>query len=211
MLGKTPIAKITALAESAQGAWIEAIPLPTQLVREHGREDGKYGYVVDVASPGQPRRQQRRRGFARERDALDALNKVARSVADGTHAPPSKLTVNELFETDLDTQTKLGRMKSSTAYTYRRLFDRYVKPRLGAVRAQDLRASDLDALYGDLLTGGRRHATIRRGAGLSAGTVTTVHAVLSGMFSRGVKPGDVAVNPCRRASPPAAQTSETPV
>jgi integrase len=136
---------------------------------------------------------------------------VARSVADGTHAPPSKLTVNELFETDLDTQTKLGRMKSSTAYTYRRLFDRYVKPRLGAVRAQDLRASDLDALYGDLLTGGRRHATIRRGAGLSAGTVTTVHAVLSGMFSRGVKPGDVAVNPCRRASPPAAQTSETPV
>jgi integrase len=31
------------------------------------------------------------------------------------------------------------------------------------------------------------------------------------MFSRGVKPGDVAVNPCRRASPPAAQTSETPV
>jgi integrase len=46
---------------------------------------------------------------------------------------------------------------------------------------------------------------------LSAGTVATVHAVLSGMFSRGVKPGDVAVNPCRRASPPAAQTSETPV
>jgi hypothetical protein len=169
VLGKTPIAKITALAESAQGAWIEAIPLPTQLVREHGREDGKYGYVVDVASPGQPRSQQRRRGFARERDALDALNKVARSVADGTHAPPSKLTVNELFETDLDTQTKLGRMKSSTAYTYRRLFDRYVKPRLGAVRAQDLRASDLDALYGDLLTGGRHTRPYAAGRGCRPG------------------------------------------
>jgi integrase len=172
---------------------------------------GKYGYVVDVAGPGQPRRQQRRRGFARERDALDALNKVARDVADGTHAAPSRVTVAELFEADCDTQVALGRWKPSTAYTNRRLFDRYVKPRLGGVRAQELRSGDLDRLYGDMLAAGRRHARGRRGSGLSAGTVATVHAMLSGVFTRAVKRGDVAVNPCRRASPPAANPSETPV
>lgn len=171
----------------------------------------KYGYVVDVAGPGQRRKQQRRRGFARERDALDALNKVARSVADGVHAAPSKATVTELFELDRTTQVQLGKWKPGTAYTNQRHFDRHVAPRIGAMRAQEVRASDLNRLYGDMLTDGRARARSRRGSGLGPGTVAAVHALLSGVFTRAVKRGDVASNPCQRATPPAAHAAETPV
>jgi integrase len=102
-------------------------------------------------------------------------------------------------------------MKPTTAYTYRRLFGRHVKPRLGAMRAQELRSGDLDLLYGDMLAGRRHHARSRRGLGLKPGTVAAVHAMLSGVFSRAVKRGDLSSNPCRRASPPTAQAPETPV
>src|SRR5215207_1772347 len=148
---------------------------------------GKYGYVVDTAGPGQPRKQQRRRGFTRERDALDALNKVARAVADGKHAPPSKQTVAELLEADVAIQVKLGKMRPSTADGYRRLLDAYVREGIGAIRAQELRASHLDRFYGDLLEGGRRLAAGTRGAGLAPSSVRLIHAFVSGEFSRAVK------------------------
>jgi integrase len=170
---------------------------------------GKYGYVVDVAGPGQPRKQQKRRGFVRERDALDALNRVARAVADGAHAPPSKVTVAELLEEDFRTQANLGLLRPSTIDGYRRLLDAHVRPAIGGIRAQELRASHLDTLYGSLLAGGRRQATGKRGKGLSPATVRLVHSMLSGAFSRASKRGDVAANPCQRATPPASQTPET--
>jgi integrase len=157
------------------------------------------------------RRQWKRRGFARAADARDYRNKRLRACQDGTNAAPSRTTVAELFEADLDVQVKLGKMKPSTAYTYRRLFDRYVKPRLGRIRAQELRPSQLDALYGDLLNDARHYARSRRGPGLARGTVATVHAMLSGVFSRAAKRGDLALNPCQRASAPSARAAETPV
>jgi integrase len=163
-------------------------------------EDAKtFGYVVDVAAPGQPRDQQRKGGFARATDAHDAREKVRRAVRGGTFTPPSKLTVAELVEVDIETQLKLGKEKASSADTYRQALKRHIKPTIRNLRAQDLRASQLDALYGDLSA-----------KGLSPATVNQVHTTLSGPFSRAVKRGDVAENPCRRASPPEKQTPETP-
>ena len=65
-----------------------------------------------------------------------------------------------------------GTRKPSTSYTYRHHFDRYVKPAFGGMRVKDLRASHLDRLYGNLLD-----------AGLSPGTVTMIHAMLSGALA----------------------------
>jgi integrase len=159
---------------------------------------GTYGYVVDVAGPGQPRDQQRKGGFEHAADARDAREKVRRAVRGGTYAPPSKLTVTELLEVDFETQLGLGRLRASTVDTYRQLVGRYIAPRVGSLRAQELRASQLDALYGDLLE-----------KGLSPSTVDLVHSTGSGAFSRAVKRGDVTENPFRRATPPAVRTRET--
>jgi len=104
-----------------------------------------------------------------------------------------------------------GKMRPATAEMYRRLFARYIREPLGGMLAQELRASHLDRLYGDMLADGRRQARSRRGAGLMPGTVATTHAMLSGMFNRAMKRGDVPSNPCKRAFPPTAQAAETPV
>jgi integrase len=171
----------------------------------------KYGYRtrVGVDETGKVK-WQRREGFETARDAFEAKNKVSSSVRAGTHATPKRTTVVELVEADLDTQVKLGRMRESTAAGKRELFNRNVKPTLGRMRAQDLRASHLDTLYADLLANGRRRATARHGPGLGPSTVRLVHALLSGTFNRAVRRGDLATNPCARATPPGASTDETP-
>jgi hypothetical protein len=171
----------------------------------------KYGYVIRVGTDPKTGKDkwQRRRGFAWQKEAINARNRVARAVRDGTHAPPKRTTVAELLAGDFDTQLKLGKMRPSTADGYRRLLDWYVRPAFGGLRAQELRASHLDAFYAELLADGRRQDRSQRKPGLSAATVRLIHSMLSGAFARAVKRGDVAANPCQRATPPAPQTPET--
>ena len=105
-------------------------------------------------------------------------------------------TVAELFDRDLEIQLKSGWLRPSTAEQYRRQFATHVSPAFGRVRAQ-LRASRLDALYADMLD-----------RGLAAPTVRQLHNALSGVFRRALKRGDLAVNPCQRATPPKDETPE---
>jgi integrase len=146
---------------------------------------------------GKPR-QLRKGGFASAADARDARAKVIRDVRAGTHAPSKKMTVAELFEADLDTQVANGWLRDTTAEQYRRQFRLHVGSAFGNLRAQGLRASHLDALYGNL-----------RAKGLAPSTARQIHNMMSGVFSRALKRGDVAENVCKRATPPAAQVAET--
>jgi integrase len=171
---------------------------------------GTWTAVVGVAPRGTPGAQRKKRGFLTKKAGQEWENEQLHAVNKGTYAAPKKHTVAELVRADLDTQVSLGRMRASTAAGYLTLFDRNVAPAIGNVRAQDLRAGHLDALYGSLLTGGRRQATGHRGEGLSPTTVHLVHSMLSGVFNRAVKRGDLATNPCARATPPSSQTPETP-
>src|SRR5262245_8062896 len=102
-------------------------------------------------------------------------------------------------------------MRESTASGKRLLLNRNVaSTTVGRMRAQDIRAVHLGRLYGDLLADGRRQAIDEHGSGLAASTVRLVHSMLSAAFSRAVKRGDLASNPCSRATPPGASTDETP-
>jgi hypothetical protein len=116
---------------------------------------------------------------------------------------PTRVTVAELLETDNETQLALGDTQASTADTYRRHNETHVKPTIGNLRAADLTARDLNRLYADMRTGGRRPA-------VSAATVQLLHAMGSGAYTRAVKRGDLTDNPFKRATPPASDTAETP-
>ena len=70
-------------------------------------------------------------------------------------------------------------------------------PRLGNVALQELRATDLDAMYAELLrTGGRF------GKGLSLASVHHVHAVLNKMLNDAERKGLVMRNVARLANAP---------
>jgi len=119
---------------------------------------------------------------------------VLRGVRVGTHAPPSKRTVAELFELDLNLQLDNGLLRATTAEQYRRQFKLHAGPAFGRLRAQDLRAEHLDRLFGNMRT-----------KGLAASTARQLYNMLSGVFRRAVKRGDVETNPCKRATPPSSQ------
>ena len=170
---------------------------------------GTWGYVVDVAAPGEKRKQERKRGFATRGEAVDALNKITRAVADGEYVETSKMTLSEWLDEYVDTQAATGHLRPTTADGYRRLHDWHVRPTIGRLRLQALRGSDLTRLYGELLTSGRRRGAATRGDGLSPGTIRQVHALLSGALKEAWAQGFVVANVAKRAKPPASKTPET--
>ncbi|WP_018639730.1 site-specific integrase [Parafrankia elaeagni] len=160
---------------------------------------GKWFFVVDITAPGGPRRQARRRGFATKKAAQAALTEFLGKLAAGAYVEPSRLTVQEY----LDTRWLLvaeGELRPSTLASYRRNLRLHVLPRIGAVRLQLLDTATLQALYAELLRGGRvDHA---RGSGLSPRTVLYIHTIIRSALKTAVEWDLIPRNPADRTKPP---------
>jgi len=115
---------------------------------------GRWYFVVDTPSPDERRRQLRRRGFKTKKKAQAALTTVLGDVQRGTFVMPVRTTVRGYLEHWLATLPGQGR-RFSTVDSYGKLLARHVYPTLGAIELQQLRALDLDGLYG--LFGGAGH------------------------------------------------------
>lgn len=94
--------------------------------------------------------------------------------------------------------------QATTLNGYRKVLDGYFLPRLGDVALQELRASDLDALYADLLRSGGR-----RGQGLSMTTVHHLHAVVNKMLHDAERKGLVIRNVAKLANAPSLTTARS--
>jgi hypothetical protein len=153
-------------------------------------ETGRCGYVFWYRDPKDgTRKQRKRRGIAKlARDARDLRDEERRSITKGMYTP-SRTTVAELFELDMELQLANGWLRSTTAEQYRRQFKLHVGPACGHMRAENLRSNHLDRLYGDM-----------RKKGLASSTIRQTANMLSGVFKRAVKRGDLAENPCKRAT-----------
>jgi hypothetical protein len=111
--------------------------------------NGKVTYTAPDGTrkhPKSARRRDRGEALAAGAAAQARLRDVRRTGArDGRLAPRGRF----------DTQSKLGKIRGSTAYSYRRFASEYVNPAMGARRAQDLRPGELSKLYAELLDNGR--------------------------------------------------------
>jgi integrase len=94
--------------------------------------------------------------------------------------------------------------KPTTLHGYRKALDTYVLPRLGDVALQELRASDLDALYSTLLKTGNRI-----GKGLSLTSVHHVHAVINKLLHDAERKALVTRNVARLANAPSLNTARS--
>jgi integrase len=89
-------------------------------------------------------------------------------------------------------------VKPRTLAGYQYLVRRYIVPRIGDLRLQQIRPATLSGLYRDLLASGGR-----KGAPLSRRTVDYVHAVLRKAFNDAVRSEQLlASNPAERAKRP---------
>jgi integrase len=86
--------------------------------------------------------------------------------------------------------------KPTTLRGYRVALDTHVLPRLGSTALQDIRASDLDAMYAEMLRAGR-----------SMSTVHHVHAVINKLLNDAERKGLAIRNVARLANAPSLTTA----
>lgn len=149
------------------------------------------------------KRRQSKRSFRTKKEAQAALTELLAAHQSGTFVAPSRMPIREFVEPWLAGLENQGR-RPTTLRGYRSAIDNYLLPRLGTVALQELRASDLDAMYADLLRRGGRNEQ-----GLSMTTVHHLHAVVNKMLHDAERKGLVTRNVARLANPPSLTTARS--
>ena len=124
---------------------------------------------------------------------------------DGEYRPPERITLGEYLERWLPTQKQP--LAASTFSSYQRNIRLHVVPYIGAIPIQRLTPEDLDNLYAQLLSNGRRN---KGGGALEPKTVRLVHAVIHKALADAHRKGSVARNVADLADPPKISTHARP-
>lgn len=157
-------------------------------------------FVVDVGPAGGPRRQIRRRGFERKRDAQEALTKILADQQRGEFIEPSRQQLtNYLVEWLPAIQSTV---ELSTWDSYDRNLRNHVIPRIGHLELRQIRATDLSGLYARLLEDGRRDGK----GGLSARTVRYIATIVHRALREAVEDQLLARNPADHARLPKSRS-----
>ena len=137
-----------------------------------------------------------------KRAAEIELARLVSQNAAGEGVDPSKSTVAEFMDRwERDWAT--ANVGAKTLERYRQLIRLYVKPHIGAVRIQKLRAVHLNELYSALLRSGGQD-----GAALSARSVGHVHRVLHRALGHAATWGVVSQNVASLVAPPPVPDEE---
>ena len=175
-----------------------------------GHTSWRWSITVDVALPGQPRKQvTRTRGedgqpFPNKKAAEAAMAKMALSASRGEHVEPSRMTLGE-YLTERWMPAVEPNLAPTTFAGYRSMIVNRVLPRLGDVRLQSLDAGTLTKAYSEMLADGGR-ADDGKG-GLSARSVRQTHVIIRKALADGVRWGLVSRNVADQADPPSAKSA----
>ena len=174
-------------------------------MKGHTRRRGRtWTAIVDVPrGEDNKRKQQWFNGFRTKKEAEQKLTEVLGSLRGGTFVEPSKQTVGAFMDEWL---TAIGpTIRPSTFRSYSMNVRCHITPRFGSTPLQNLTASAINALYGDLLATGR---VVGKG-GLSPQTVHYVHVLLRKALAAAVKWNRLPKNPADSAEPPRQRQART--
>jgi integrase len=136
------------------------------------------------------------RGFPTQKAAQIELNKVLRSIDEGTYVERSDQTMTEYLERWL--QTVKPNLGCKTFERYKELVDINIKPRLGAIKLAKLQPVHIAEFYTWLSAEGNR----RTGKGLSGQTILHIHRLLSKALKQAVLWQFRAANPANSVQAP---------
>jgi len=160
------------------------------------RDDRKKPWVAHVSWHEGDRRRQSKRSYSTKKEAQATLAETIDSHRRQDFVAPTALRVRDFVETWINALETQGR-KVSTIAGYRQTMKLYVLPRLGSLKLQDLRATDLDDLYAELLRSGDV-----KGRPLSMSTVHHVHTAIGKLLHDAERKGLVVRNVGRLADAP---------
>lgn len=163
-----------------------------------GKETVNWYVVVDLGRDANGKRRQKwHGGFRTRKEAEVARTKIVGDLHNGSYTEPTKLTLREWVE-EKWLPTVETQVKPSTFESYRRNISHHVLPTLGGRNIRDIGPGQLNSLYADLLTNGRRNGP----GGLSAKTVRYIHTIVHKALADARDAGLVASNVAERAKPP---------
>lgn len=136
---------------------------------------GSWGYyVAGGINPATGKRQQfRKSGFATQKAAREARNKVAVKVDQGSYVPPSKETYGSYLEAWLPRHAATGKgLKATTVDNYARYIRNDIQPsELARMALTDIRRYHLNEFLNGLSASGRGPVTVRRVAAVLQGSL----------------------------------------
>lgn len=129
-----------------------------------------------------------------QKEARKKLTEALAALDRGDYKEPCKLTVGQWL--DIWAKDYLGGVKPYTVSSYTRLIKNHIKPALGAVRLEILKAHTIQAFYNGL--GESRGDN----PALSPKTVKNIHGVLHKALQQAVKEDYIRTNPADACTPP---------
>ena len=163
-----------------------------------GKQTVNWYVVVDLGRDANDKRRQKwHGGFKTRKEAEVARTKIVGDLHEGAYSAPTRLTLRDWTQ-DRWLPVVETQVKPSTFESYRRNMMHHVLPTLGGRNLRDLGPGQLNALYADPLSSGRRNGA----GGLSAKTVRYIHTILHKALSDACDARLVATNVAERAKPP---------
>lgn len=151
------------------------------------RYEGSYNIIIDdyVTDPETGARKRKRRWFTvrgTKKDAEKKLAELLHNANQGALVEPSKVSFGEWLDMWLKAAIRPPNKRESTYVSYEGIIRNHIKPALGAIKLQDLRAFHLKEYYTNSRLGGRtleKHHMI-------------IHSALKAAVLEGLVPRNVA-------------------
>ena len=146
------------------------------------RKDGRWMAQISLGNDLATGKPKRRTFYGKTRqEVAEKLRKALADFKEGGFIDTGKMTVEVWFRKWLDIYSK-PKVRISTWESYNSVFRRHIAPTIGHLLLKDLRPEHLQQLYNDKLANGR----VDGKGGLSATTVSYIHAVLHQGFKQAV-------------------------
>jgi integrase len=176
-------------------------------VREYRLSNGSKRWEIYFTEPDIAGKDKRRfkKGFGSERAALEGLQAIQVHIREGSHVRMAKDSFGEYAEGYLASL----RVKPSTLAGYKRHYRVHIAPALSSKLLTQITKNDLNRLYLDMESTGRRDA-VGYGRPSAPSTVRHVHALLRQILQSAVTDGLIRTNPATLANPPSAGQARPP-
>jgi len=143
------------------------------------------------------RRRATKAGFATQKQAQAALNKVLVAIEEKTFVAPTKLTLREYLKGEWLPAIE-ATIRPSTFRSYKQHVECHICPHLGSTQLQKVSGSQINALYAKLAISGKKDGK----SGLSPLSIRHVHATLHRALKDAVRWERLTRNPIEAADPP---------
>jgi integrase len=129
--------------------------------------------------------------FPKEKEAQKWLTEQLGNLQKGSFVEPEKTLLKEWLDKWMNDYMKISK-KPTTFDSYKTTIDCHIIPELGNIPLQKLQTSNLQKLYNDKLTSGRKD---KKEGGLSPRTIHYMHMIIHSCLGQAVREKLIMLNP----------------